>query len=288
MKLGVYGLFLAITITLTACVPEIAEKTELQPIPAASFEIVPNGTPNDFILRNTTPGAFVTQWDLGEAGSYKGEQVNVNILFKGEYEVKMTSAVQGGIVEAAQKITVTTDDPDACSGPIAFLTGCSEKTWVLAPEADAMHIGPNITETWWGNSVQDVSDRECHFNDEYIFRLSGEFEYNNKGDWWADEVSGTVWPNDLGLSIGCHASTEWPAKYQAWDSGVHSFSLSETQLTISGLGAWIGLYKAGTEGEVDTPQESVTYNILELTADRIVIAAEYSWGAWRFTLVPKG
>lgn len=287
MRLRLYGLVIALA-SLIACQPEIADKTELGAIPTATFQVIEGSTPNQFTLQNTTEGAFITQWDLGTVGSFTGETVEISIPFRGDYEVKMTTAVQGGSAEAAsQTITVTEDDPSACSGKIAMLTDCSEKTWVLAPEPDAMHVGPNVTDTWWGNSQNDVTDRACHFNDEFTFRVNGDFEYDNLGDWWADEVSGVVWPNDLGLTIGCHASDEWPDKYKAWDSGVHGFNVTDTELTLTGTGAFMGLYKAGTDGEVDSPQPSTTYTVLELTEDRLTIAAIYSWGAWRFTFVPK-
>ncbi len=274
---------------LISCEPQLAEKSELGPRPTPSFEIVQDSTPNDFILRNTTEGAFMTKWDLGDAGIAEGEEVSVNFIFAGDYEISMTTFTRGGSATTSQTLTVTQDDPSACKGDLELLTACGEKVWVLAPEAAALHIGPSLNETWWSNSSTDVSGRECHFNDEYIFRSNGEFEYDNKGDFWADtDGNGDVTPPDLGVAGGaCHPSTAWPEAYKAWDSGVYSFSLTPNSLTVIGEGAWIGLYKAGTTEEVVTPQQSVTYSISELTEDRMVIFADYGWGVWRFTLVPK-
>lgn len=288
MKKYIYLSFLLPLIGLWGCEPFVDDKIDLGGPPVPTFEIIQAGTPNDYTLINTTEGAFLTQWDLDGNGKREGENVDVNFPFKGTYEITMTTFSKGGSASASQSITVTQDDPDACFGNFQLLTGCGEKVWKLAPESDAMHIGPSINETWWGNSQADVGTRECHFNDEYIFRVNGEFEYDNKGDFWADDNgSGVVWPADLGLDIGCQSNDAWPDKYKAWGSGVHSFTVTENSLTVSGLGAWIGLYKAGTNDEVVEPQPSTTYSISELSENRMVIFADYGWGVWRFTLVSE-
>ena len=271
---------------LAACAPQVDPKSDLGPAPSPSFEILPGDSPNDFILKNTTEGAFLTSWDLGGIGTAKGEEVEANFPFRGEYEVTMTTFNRGGHASTSNTVTVTQDDPDVCFGNFALLTDCSEKVWKIAPEAGAIHIGPNLTDTWWGNSFDDITVRDCHFDDEYIFRVSGEFEYDNKGNFWADsDGDGNIFPSDLGLEVGCNASTDWPEKYQAWDSGIHSFTINETSLTVTGTGAWIGLYKIGTTAEVDSPQESVTFSISEISETRMVLFADYGWGIWRVTLV---
>lgn len=282
-----YSFLFLLLVGLVSCEPFVEDKSELGPPPNPDFTITQGETPNDFILQNTTEGAFITQWEIQNNGKREGEMVEVNIPLMGDYEVTMTTFNRGGHATTAQTITVTQDDPNACYGNFELLTDCTEKIWKLAPEANAEHVGPSINETWWGNSEEDVITRACHFDDEYIFRANGEFEYKSNGDFWADEVNGVVWPNDLGLPIGCNLESDWPPAYAAWGAGVHNFAVNDESLTVSGLGAFIGLYKVGTLGEVAEPQTSVTYNILELTSDRMVIYAQYDWGAWRFTLVSE-
>ncbi len=56
-------------------------------------------------------------------------------------------------------------------------------------------------------------------------------------------------------------------------------------------GAFLGIYKVGGGvGAVGEPQESVTYSIVELTADKLVIEYVYGEeaGKWRFTFRPEG
>jgi len=288
MSLTKYSLFIILLTAFMACEPYIEEKIDIGLPPNPSFDILPGDSPNNFMLVNTTEGAFLTQWDLGENGKREGTSVSVNFPFKGSYDVMMTTFTKGGSASSTQSLTVAQNDPNACFGNMQLLTGCNEKVWVLAPMASALHIGPNLNDTWWGNSEADISVRNCHFNDRYIFRYSGEFEFDNQGDFWADDDgNGNVFPAELGLTVGCHASNELPEAYAVWGSGAHKFNITPSSLTITGEGAWIGLYKVGTTEEVGAPQSSITYSILELTPNRMVIYADYGWGVWRFTLIPE-
>lgn len=283
-----YSILFFMVLGLFSCEPFVEEKSDLGPPPNPSFTVSQGETPNDFIFENTTEGAFITQWSVEGGAKYEGEIVEVTMPFMGEYEVTMTTFNRGGYGVTSQTITVTQDDPNACFGNFELLTGCGEKSWKLAPEANAQYVGQNLETIWWGNSLDDVSSRYCLWDDEWIFRSDGTMEYDNHGDFWADEDgNGTVWPADLGLPIGCNSDNDWPAQYAAWGSGNHAFSVTETSLSVIGDGAFIGLYKVGTTDEVNTPQSSVTYSILELTEDRMVIYCEYGWGVWRFTLVSE-
>ena len=278
-----------IAICFIACEPQEDVKPELGPAPTASFSITEGASPNYFTLTNTsTPDVFLTTWDLGAAGTAEGESVEAYFQNMGEYDVVMTTFNRGGSATATQTITVTQNDALACLGNFEILTTCDEKTWVLAPEAGALHVGPNAVDVWWANSEDDVAARDCHFNDEYIFRADGEFEYKNNGDFWADtDGNGVIFPGDLGLDPGCQPSTAWPPAYSAWDSGVHNFSVSDTELTVIGEGAWIGLYKVGNGAEVATPQSTVSYEIQSLDESRMVLIADLNGVVWKFTLVAQ-
>jgi len=277
-----------IALCCVACEPQVDVKPDIGAPPNPSFEITQGSTPNEFVLTNTTPDAFLTYWDLGTAGQREGTVVEATLPFMGTYDVTMTTFNKGGSASATQSVTVTQDDPNACFGNFQILTNCLEKTWKLAPEAGAMHVGPNVYDVWWANSDSDVIDRSCHFDDEYIFREDGTFEYDNKGDFWADsDGDGNVYPPDMAIPVGCHPSSDWPSQYQAWDSGVHSFAVTNNQLTVIGEGAWIGLYKTGTSSDVLVPQQSVTYNIQSINDTRMVLVADYGTQVWKFILTSQ-
>lgn len=273
---------------MTSCDPSIEGKTALGALPSPSFEIIPGADANTFILRNTTPDVFLANWSIAGVGNFEGDEQEVVIDFMGEYPTTLTVFNQGGSASVTRSIIVTENNSSACQGNFELLTNCGTKTWVLAQEEGALNVGPSVNETWWGNSTDDLSVRECHFNDEYIFSDDGSFEYRNNGDFWADDDgSGNVWPADLGLEVGCNPSDSWPSNYSAWDSGIHSFNINETNLTVSGMGAWIGLYKVGSTAEVMEPQSSVSYSIAEISENRLVLFADLGGVVWRFTLTAQ-
>jgi len=289
MKTYKFYLFIIPILAIFSCEPFEEAKPDIGGLPTPSFTIENGSTPNDFILTNTSADAYLTYWDLGDVGNADGIEAEVNIPFEGDYDVTMTTFSRGGSASLTKTITVGASDPTACVGNFALLTGCDERTWVLAPEEAAILVGPDLaSDPWWTNSEADLKERSCHFNDEYTFRENGDFEFNNNGDYWADTDSdGNIFPADLGVKPGCQESTTLPEAYQAWDSGLHTFSVSSTTLTVAGTGAWMGLYKIGTSAEVGMPQESVIFNILELTDTRMVLYTDYGGLVWKVTFVAQ-
>ena len=158
----------------------------------------------------------------------------------------------------------------------------------IAPEAGALWIGPDPATTWWQNGVGDVTGRSCLFNDEYTFAKAGNvLTYDSKGDFYVDEEAGA--PHPAGMpAVGCYANSAVPAQFQAWaNSGTFTFEIIGNKLKVTGTGAHLGLYKAGTppDAALGAPAASVTYDIVSLTATRMVLKLDYGWGAWRFTYV---
>ena len=129
-----------------------------------------------------------------------------------------------------------------------------EGTWKMAPMPGALRVGPApYSGDWWANSADDVQIRACYFDDHFVFNADGSFQ-NVLGDetwleWWqgvdAEQCGMPVYPHD-----GSNPAT--------WD-----FNEETGQITLTGMGAYLGLPKAVNAGElpnVDVP-ESVTYNV---------------------------
>lgn len=279
----------AILAIFVSCTPQEDEKITLPNPPTASFTYKAGKDANHIILTNTTPDAFLFQWNLGNGT--KSEQATFEGYFpyKGEYEVSLVAFNKGGYGTTKQKITISQDDPNACSGAIALLSNCSKRTWKLKPDVGAMTVGtPGLTTVYWASPISEVAGRPCHFNDEFIFDSKGGFEYDNKGDFWGDaDGNGNLIPAGGGPKVGCNDASAWKAPYNVWGSGKHKYSVTGDQLTLDGEGAWMGLYKVGTNGEINTPQKSVVFKIIELTDKKLVIAAVYSALEWRFTYEAK-
>lgn len=280
---------LASAALLSACEYDVRE---LEPAPVASFTVAPiPGQVNKYLLTSTSTNAFMYEWDRGDGKGYVRTKSTDTAYFpdKGNYTVRLLAYGQNGMDTASQSISVAADDP-AAQTPMKLLTGNGSKTWILdQPGGGALFIGPSdFSQTWWSNSAADVTARACQFNDEYTFSTNGTFSFDNKGDMWIDEEGGNVWPNDVGLTIGCHQSSEWPAKYATWGSGTHQFSIiGNNKLKVTGKGAHLGLYKAGDAAITNTPEESITYDIISISATKLVIKKDYGWGAWRFTFKAK-
>lgn len=283
----------ATTLLFTGCLPESSDES-LGPQPAASFDVAPvEGKVNTFLLKNTTTGSSISYWNKNDGNGFVlGNFVDtVYYAAKGSYEVVLRVVTSGGLDETTKTIEVAEDDPEACSGNLALLTGCSSKTWVLnQPDGGALFVGPpGLNEAWWQNSAGDISaaDRVCLFDNEYTFTLEGEFIFNNNGTMRVDDEGGAPWPTDIGLEIGCYDMEEIPEQYQAWGSGEHTFTLSANSLKVIGTGAHLGLYKVGEAGTSATPDSQITYTILSISEDLLVVKKEYDWGGWKFTFKAK-
>lgn len=280
---------LAYTAIFSGCTPEQDEKITLPEVPEASFSITPGKDANHVLLKNTTPGAFMSQWELGNGTKSTAANLEAYYPLKGTFEVTLYAFNKGGYSTTRKTVTIAQDDANACSGNIALLSDCSQKVWKLKPSAGSLTVGtPGLTTVYWANSDADVSARSCAFNDEFKFTSKGVFEYDNKGDFWADtDGSGSVIPAGSGISPGCNPSSAWKAPFDVWGSGKHTFSVNGDKLTLNGEGAWMGLYKVGTNAEVGSPQKSVEFKIIELSKTKLVIAAVYSSLEWRFTYESK-
>jgi hypothetical protein len=285
-----FGFLFAIAVALGSCKPSQDAVIDLPSTPVASFTVETTASPNKVVFRNTTPDAFLFKWDLGNNSLGDSTVVQGYYPFKGTYRVTLQAFNKGGYGSVTKDVVIPSDDPNSCFGNLQLLTNCTSKTWKLDPNAGALKVGPDaaITTVWWANAQADVAARVCQFNDEYTFTSTGTFRYDNKGDFWADtDGNGNLTPSDLGVSPGCQPATAWPTRYAAWNTGNHAFSLVNNQLTISGLGSWIGLYKVANGAEVTTPQSSVTYTIKEITATKLILLINFGVGYWQFTLVPK-
>ncbi|HEX7846972.1 MAG TPA: hypothetical protein VF476_14320 [Chitinophagaceae bacterium] len=268
------------------------ETRSLEPEPTASFTVTPvAGQVNKYLLTSTSQNAFRYDWDKASGSGYvQGKQIDtVYFPDKGVYTVRLFVFGHSGTDSAKQDINVANDDPAAIT-PFKLLTGNSTRKWKLAPEAGALWIGPDPNTTWWQNGLPDVTSRSCLFNDEYTFIKAGsKMEFDSKGDFYVDEEGGNPHPTGM-PAVGCYANGAIPVQFQAWANNSTAFTfevIGNNKLKVNGTGAHLGLYKAGTppDAALGTPAASVTYDIVSITATRLVLKLDYGWGAWRFTYV---
>ena len=263
---------------------------ELGPKPDASFTVTPiAGMVNKYLLTSTSTNSFRYDWDKSTGAGYvQGKQVDtVYFADAGTYTLKLLAYGQSGMDSATQNLTVAADDPSALT-PFKMLTGNNTRKWKLAPEAGALFIGPSdFSQAWWASGLGDLTTRSCLFNDEYTFIKAGNvLTYDSKGDFYVDEEGGV--PHPAGMpAVGCYQNSAIPAQFQAWaNSGNFTFEVIGNKLKLTGTGAHLGLYKAGTSNAaLPGPEASVTYDIMSITPTRLVVKLDYGWGAWKFTYV---
>lgn len=258
--------------------------------------------PNDYTkvsFTNTSANATGVSWNFGDNSAVSTEQNPVHTYAaEGVYSVTLTASRDSETDQISQNVTIANT-----GGALAIIAGPTQKTWKLLRTVSEgrwpLEVGPFDRSTvWWAlaRQNQDMLNRPCTMNDEWTFAKDGTFTYNSNGDFWAE--GGVFEPANL-----CAAST--PANLtgpggsdlSAFGDGVHAFSLGSNQLTVSGLGAFIGLQKIGTDAEVSVPQSSVTYDIEKLsegTTDTMILVSNYKFGGntsglddayWKIVLV---
>lgn len=260
--------------------------------PVASFQFEADET--DFLtvhFTNFSKNADEYSWDFGD-GSADSEEEDPSHTYEegGTYTVVLSATGNGKTVTKSQNVIVT-DPNDA----LKALTGDVSKSWKLIRDVSTgrypLEVGPaDKTTIWWAYGLNEqLGVRPCALDDEYIFSLDGTFEYKTNGDFWAEGMQAPI--------TGCQESID--ANYvnaagtsvAAWNSGEHEFTYNITnqKITLTGLGAFIGLQKVTTDAEVTVPQAATTYNVIKLTdgaVDTLILETTLpNPGYWRFVLV---
>ncbi len=154
--------------------------------------------------------------------------------------------------------------------------------WVLAPEAGALGVGPAVGDvSWWNCDADCVAARACYYDDVYIFGEDGSFQNDLGADTWTEGWQGGG--DSCGTPVAPHDGSN-PATY-VYDEGAGT-------VTLSGVGAFIGLAKAYNGGELSSPGDapaSITYSLEFLDNDTIAVNIDVGGGTfWQFKLIRAG
>lgn len=275
------------------------EDLHLETIPEPNFEIVDLGQ-GTVRLINTTNTPSIAQWTVVSSGQkFTGDTVDANLIFAGNYDIELSIVAQGGMSSVVKSVTVSENDPEACSDSraLGFIAGCDTKTWKLNPAPGAFKVGPGPNSgEWWASGAGELVARSCEFDDEFTFAFNAEgtFNYDNKGDFFAEDYIGNK-------SGGCEPASNLTGDQALWNSGTFSFSVTEGtgvnklgQLRLIGKGAHIGVKKAQNGGEYTAGPvgESIVYDILAMERnvdgqgyDLLTIGVDIGGGGWwSFTL----
>lgn len=159
----------------------------------------------------------------------------------------------------------------------------SGKTFVLAPVAQALAVGPTQGDaSWWSSTTGDLTTRACFFDDLYVFEADGTFRNELGADTWLETWQGAS-------SESCGAPV---APHDGSASATWTYDATAGTVTINGTGAYLGLPKVHNTGELTTPADAVS-SITYLAAfsannDTMTLDINFGNGAdgwWRFVLI---
>lgn len=151
-------------------------------------------------------------------------------------------------------------------------------TWVLAPEAGALAVGPALGDTsWWSCDAACVGDRACQYDDQFVFGSDGTFSNVLGAETWVEGWQG-----------GSDACGTPVAPYDGTASAAYTFDESAGTITINGTGAYIGIPKANNEGELPNVAvpSTITYNVTLENSTTMNVHIESGAGVfWQYKLV---
>ena len=152
--------------------------------------------------------------------------------------------------------------------------------WKLAPVEGALKVGPSPDDgSWWQNSADDVTTRACLFDDVYHFGPDGSFQ-NILGDQtWLEAWQEGVDADGCGAPVAPHDGSA-NATYFVDDEA--------NTITLNGVGAYMGIAKAITDGELAAGSEvpaSRTYTIHPTEDGHLKLSISTGGGYWTFLFV---
>lgn len=285
LKIGLFSLIILSIAFISGCGKDDPDPDPVaDPIASFLYEI---DTENylQVAFDNKSQNATSYSWDFGDGNTSADENPIHTYAAAGEYTVVL-SAKNADDVTKTKSATFSLEDPNQA---LKKLTGDVSKTWRLYREGVSMSLGPDAENAgqWWGGLENDGS-RPCLYEQEFTFGLDGSYTFDDKGMFWAEYG---IFNNVAGCdqNITAEACVEATAEnlknacgddVSAWSSGTHSFTYDPAsgELTLTGEGAYIGIPKLGTTGEIIVPGSTVTCKVsIEEKTGYDVMLVEFIW-----------
>lgn len=253
------------------------------PDPIASFQYEISATNYLMVtFTNFSQNAATYSWNFGDGNTSTEASPVHTYTGEDDYTVVLTATNKDGVDHQFQAV-ITITDPDKA---LKRLTGEVSKTWKLYRVESSMGVGPSEADPrlWW--ALYNDGSRPCVYNHEFTFTLAGAYIFDDNGFFWSE---GLTDPPVCIEAIPANMVNLAGTDVSAWLSGTHSFEYTPStgMVTLSGLGAWIGLPKTGTTGEVTVPQTSVTFKVVSIEEfdgyDLMNVRFIYDGVVWDFT-----
>jgi hypothetical protein len=154
--------------------------------------------------------------------------------------------------------------------------------------AGALAVGPNSGDlSWWSNDDATVTARDCLFDDTFVFAEDGGFSQDMGTETWLEGWQGSD-PEACGTPVAPHDGSATDHTFAVVDGK----GLAASTVTVTGLGAHLGLAKVYNGGELQAGQDvaetagtAISYNVTELSADgkSMTVQIQYSGAqTWQF------
>ncbi len=260
----------------TACNKDDGDVNEL----IASFQTevsADNFATINFI--NFSQNATSYAWDFGD-GEETSVEENPSHTFSaaGTYTITLVASNDAGETSSFSN-DIDIVDPDEA---LTLLAGTISKTWKLDRTKNSMGVGSSSENRFEFFSLSNDGSRNCLYEQTFTFSRDGSFIFDDMGGFWGE--FGIF--DDTDFFETCFEATavnminKDGVDVSAWLSGTHSYSYDATEGTVSlsGLGAWIGIPKLGTNEETSIPVDGVTANIRlaeGIEADTMQITFDY-------------
>jgi hypothetical protein len=151
--------------------------------------------------------------------------------------------------------------------------GPLEGHWQL----DFAGVGLEPGQTDWFSISADSGERACWFDDTYQFGRDGSFRNAQGDETWLEDWQGTD-PAACGAPVAPHDGSS---------NAIFEYDEAAGSLKLTGQGAFLGLAKVITGGELALPSDapgSVTYDVVELVGDSLTVRIGTGGGWWEFRL----
>jgi uncharacterized surface protein with fasciclin (FAS1) repeats len=147
-------------------------------------------------------------------------------------------------------------------------------TWYMSLGDGSLGVGPSEFDiSWWSNTTEVTNTRACYFDDEYVFGEYGSFANVQQSQTWVEVWQGAA-------ADACAAPV---APHDGSANARFVYDAEAQTLTVSGLGAYIGLPKATNEAEISSPDDaasSITYNAYLNDDGSMDVTVEAGAGVW--------
>ena len=273
---------------MSSCKKDDADDNPTPTNPVASFQYeVSEANFLEVKFTNYSQNATMYSWNFGDGNTSTEENPTHVYETAGAYTVVLTAKNAADASATYEQSIQITDPNDAYK----LLTGEVSKTWKLFREGTSMSLGESLENpaNWW-EGLQNDGARPCLYYQEFTFGFDGTYTFNDNGMFWGEfgVFDGTDLFEVCFEAIPANMINKDGVDVSAWLSGTHSFTYdpSAGSATLTGEGAWIGIPKLSTTGEVTVPQSSVTFNVVEIVQnegyDLMTIGFDYGEaGYWK-------